>query len=454
MELKELREKREPIVQRMRELADLSNDEKREWTTEDKINWEAVNGDLNNLNRDIGRLERCKAASAAEAALVAPAGNQEVGQQAMDPEVSERAAGERTKRTEPVTAETEDLALRGGFMQLRGERPDEHQQRAMEAAGIHVNCDKHGPGLVIPIANTRQINTLRREGRALSTDSVATGGGTIAEGFVPQFEGALLAFGGMREIADITRTAEGNDLPWPTEDDTGNTGELIAEGTSVSDADPTLATVVFHAYKYSSKRVKISWEMLNDSAFDLASWLSGKLATRLGRIFNTHATTGTGAAQPFGITLASTLGVTTAASDAITTDEILDLIHSVDPSYRSNPGTAFMFHDSVTLFLRKLKDGEGRYIWQEGTQGGQPSTLFAYRVVTNQDMASTLATTAISMEFGDFGKYKIREVSNIRLIRDPWTDVATDQEGFFAFMRFDSNLLDAGTNPIKHMLQV
>src|SRR5690606_3040040 len=126
---------------------------------------------------------------------------------------------------------------------------------------------------------------------------------------------------------------------------------------------------------------------------------------RLGRRANTELTTGDGNGDPNGIVTASTLGKTAAAAAAVTYDEIIDLVHSVDPAYRASPKTRFMFNDSTLGVLRKLKDGEGRYIWTAGdVQNGVPGTILGYRYSINQAMAG-VATGEKSMIFGDFGKY-------------------------------------------------
>src|SRR6185312_4367995 len=106
-----------------------------------------------------------------------------------------------------------------------------------------------------------------------------------------------------------------------------------------------------------------------------------------------------------GVVTASTLGKTAAAVAAVTYDEIIDLIHSVDPAYRQSPKVRFMFNDLTLAAIRKLKDGDGSYIWTMGDiQGGVPGTIFGYKYSVNQAMAS-LGAAAKVMLFGDFGKY-------------------------------------------------
>ena len=161
--------------------------------------------------------------------------------------------------------------------------------------------------------------------------------------------------------------------------------------------------------------MKISAELLQDSAFNLASELGRILGERLARIQNEHATVGTGSNQPKGILTAAVEGVVSAAPDAIAPDELLDLIHSIDPAYR--PGATFLLHDNTVLALRKLKDAEGRYIWQPGMTTDAPDRIFNFPLVVNQDMPGAFAAGEKTVLFGQLKKFKIREVAGVRLRR-------------------------------------
>ena len=300
----------------------------------------------------------------------------------------------------------------------------------------------------------RNTSDLRahREGRAGMSTTDNVGGYTIPTGFVNNFEIALLAFGGPRQVADVIRTDSGNDLPWPTANDTGNTGVLLAEETTIgTTVNPTVSIKTFYAYKMSSKLIQISPELLQDSAFDMAAEIGRMLGERIGRCECTYYTTGTGSSQPSGCVTGATAGNTTASATAITADEIIDLIHTIDASYRQ--GAAFMMHDTVLSYIRKLKDGNGVYLWQPGMTFGKPDMIFGYPVYINTAMSSTITATDKTMMFGQWSKFKIRDVAQIRLRRLVERYADTDQEGFVAFHRTDSGLLDAGTHPLKYLLQ-
>jgi HK97 family phage major capsid protein len=297
----------------------------------------------------------------------------------------------------------------------------------------------------------RQLLHARIRNAAMSEGTTTAGGYTIPSGFVYQLEEALLWFGPMLQVADVYRTETGNPLPWPTENDTGNTGVLLAEGTTVgSSVADTFGQVLFNAYKFSSQLVQISAELLEDSAFDLAGLLGKKCGMRIGRVVNTYLTNGSGIGVPQGIVTGATLGVTCASSTAISFDEVISLEHAVPLAYR--PQMSYMSNDSTVLSLRKLKDSYGRYLWQQFANSGEPDLLNNRPLYKNQDMAS-IATTNKTILAGDFSKFKVRMVGDVRARRLIERYADTDQEAFITFLRLDSKVLDAGTHPIVYMQQ-
>lgn len=304
--------------------------------------------------------------------------------------------------------------------------------------------------------------------RAQSTSGSA-GGYSIPQGFLakidaklkyisPFFSEMTASFGAEAEsIFEVLRTTTGNNLPFPTNDDTGTTGELLAEnGDAFSNAaDLTFGQITMLAYKYSSKPMKVSNELLTDTGVDLESYIANALATRIARIVNTQFTTGDNSSKPQGIVIGASAGKTTAGATAITFPEILDLVHSVDPSYRMSPSARFMFHDNILLYLKKLTIGsstnDGRPLWQPGYNVGAPDTIDGFRYLLNQDMASSVATTNVTMLFGDMKKYFVRLVSNysIKRLNERFADA--DQTAWLLFLRADGRY--ANTSAIKKMTQ-
>jgi HK97 family phage major capsid protein len=197
--------------------------------------------------------------------------------------------------------------------------------------------------------------------------------------------------------------------------------------------------------------VLVPVELAQDASFDIDSHVASVLGTRLGRIHNSYQTTGTGSSEPQGIVVGASSGVTAAGASTVTADELLALIHSIDPAYR-NPafGAAFMLNDGSLLKLRQIKDGDGRPLWQPGVGEGAPNTIFGYPYVINQDMAA-MTTGLKPVLFGAIKKFMIRRVKDVTVLRLAERYADYHQVGYVAFTRFDSKVLDAGTDPVKYI---
>lgn len=275
------------------------------------------------------------------------------------------------------------------------------------------------------------------------------GGYTVATEFLRELERALLAFGGMLNLGRTIVTATGGDLQIPYSDDTSNVGAILGENQPITEQDVPFGQLTLGDYKYTSKLIRVSWELMQDSAFNMESFVAEVAGERLGRILNTHLTTGNGTSQPQGVVTGSVAGVTGSASTGITYNDLVDLQHSVDPAYRAN--ARFMFNDSTLKVLRKLKDSNGLPLWQPDMAGGIAGSILGQPYVINQDMAS-IALSAKSVLYGDFSYYLIRRISDFKLIRLNERYADNLQTGFFIFARYDAKLRNAGTNPIKHLV--
>jgi HK97 family phage major capsid protein len=285
----------------------------------------------------------------------------------------------------------------------------------------------------------------------MSTTTPGEGGYTVVSDIAALLIDAQKAFGGMREVAEILKMSQGNPLSFPTSDGTSEVGELIPQNTTATSQDPTFGTVDLPVYKFSSKIIAVPFELLQDSVIDIEAFVRGRIGMRLGRVNNLYFTTGTGSAQPRGVIVGATVGVTagngTSQVTAIIYDSLIDLVHSVDPAYRAGR-CRFMMNDASVKNIRKIKDGQSRPIFNPGYElnvpGGAPDTLLGYPITVNQDMA-VMAASAKSIAFGDFSYYKIRDVMAAEIFR--FTDSAytkLGQVGFLAWMRAGGNLVDAG----------
>ena len=444
---KQLREERAPLAHQIMTLNDKVQAENRDFTAEEREQWDRLNSDYNLFTNRISIAERT------ESILVeqnSPIDEQPKNKGASIPgreDYDGRKALEKYEnagREQPTEAD-HALALQA-WCRVQVDKPlsDAHT-RACRLTGVNAHAKEF-------VGNLHN-GSYRQFRNALSAQSGVAGQFTVPEGFVNSLERALLAFGGMRQVSDVMRTDTGNDMQWPTINATSNKGRILGENTTDSTLlEPTFGRIVFRAHKYTSDFIKVPVELFEDSAFQLAATLGDLQGEAIGRIQNDHFTTGTGAGQPTGIVtacLANSATQAAASPTAISFDDIMNLIHSVDPAYRDQPGAGFMMHDSILLAVRKLKSGDGQYLWQPSNQVGVPDRILGYSLTINQSMDSSIASGAESVLFGALGKYKIRDAGDVRMVRLNERFADSDQVGFIAFLRSDGNLLDAGVRPVK-----
>lgn len=469
---KALREKRLPLGKRIEELRNTIAKENRDFTAEERKNWEDVNKEYDGLTLQIQVAERAESVRKELDSPVIPAGDTVPGNDPYDA----RAAEKQRRREEKLGKRqaklaTRDFERRGWLANVgpdgKTKITEEHRALGLQAwcrmqtgrslKPEHIEaCRVTGikpnrRSLDLRLPGARELRKIYQEHRALSLNINTAGGYTVPEGFVNNLEIALLAYANVRSFATVMRTASGQDLPWPTVNDTSNKGAILAENATVTQQDTTFGQMIFHAYKYTSKLVLVPVELMEDSAFDLASTLGELLGIRIGRIQADHFTTGTGAGQPAGFITAGTKGRTAASSTAISTDDLYQLKHAVDPEYRRQPGVGWVMHDKILMQIKLLKDGLGRPLWQQSIAGGVPDTIDNDPIFIDQSMDNTIASGKNTVAYGALKKYVIRDVSQIRLRRLVERYADSDQEGFVMFMRADGNLLDAGTHPLQYM---
>lgn len=306
-------------------------------------------------------------------------------------------------------------------------------------------------------ANQDVVKVLgEREARAQGVGSAGIGGALVPEDFMAELIKSLADYGPLND-ANIVRqivTSTGAAMPWPTVDDTGNKGALIDENTQVTEQAITFNTKTLNAYKFTTRLVLVANELLQDSAIDVEAEVRRLLDERIGRIFNEKFTVGTGSDEPQGLVTAATLGVTAASTSAFTADEIIDLEHSVDPAYRRDPSCRWMFNDTTLKTIRKLKDGDGNYLWQPAdVRAGAPASLLGHPYSVNQDMDSIEGQSpsgdARPIVFGAFNRFVVRMVRMLAIRRLDERYADYDQVGFVGFTRADSELVD--TAAVKYL---
>ncbi len=271
------------------------------------------------------------------------------------------------------------------------------------------------------------------ERRALSVGTDTAGGYLVPDTLARDLVTIINEYSAMRQIVTPIVTQSGEDILIPVVNDASNEGTIVAENTTAAEQDVSFSQKRLTAYKYSSKRVKVSVELLTDAAYPLEQTLVRLLGERIGRAIEGDYVAGTGTNEPEGIVTGAIVGTTTAANNAITYDEIVDLVHSVDPAYRRS--AVFLLHDSTVQAIRKLKDSTGQPLWQPSLSDAAPGTILGYRYLTSPYMPE-IGSQAKVIVFGDMGAaYVIRDVRGIELVRSDRDVVDTYQITFNAWFR-------------------
>ncbi|MBU3100668.1 MULTISPECIES: phage major capsid protein [Clostridium] len=241
-----------------------------------------------------------------------------------------------------------------------------------------------------------------------------------------------------RQIANIITTSSG-DKKIPVVAGKGTASWVDEEGV-IPESDDSFGQVSIGAYKLATM-IKVSEELLNDSVFNLESYIAKEFARRIGTREEEAFFIGDGTGKPTGIfnaTGGATLGVTAASATAITLDEIMDLFYSLKSPYRKN--AIFTMNDSTVKAIRKLKDGNGQYIWQPSITAGTPDTILT-RPVKTSAYIPTLSASARSIAFGDFSYYWVADRQGRSFKRLNELYAATGQVGFMATQRVDGKLI-------------
>jgi HK97 family phage major capsid protein len=312
------------------------------------------------------------------------------------------------------------------------------------------------------------------------------GGYFVPAGFVYDIEKATKFYANLLDGSSIRimETATGNVLPYPTSNDTNEAWTLLSETTQVLDNGttpnyPTVGTlplanpgnvlasnVTFGAYKGSTGLVRVSLELMQDSAFSLEAFLKEAFAVRLGRGYEYYLTLGTGTNAPFGILPAITASGATAVvaagssvndgivgnigSNSIGYQDLVNLIHSVDPTYRR--GAKFMFSDLTLAHLKTRIDKFGRPLWVPSVRESEPDTVAGFPYVINQSFPQ-IAASKTTVAFGQWSKFIARKVRDLSIARLDERFADYGEVAYVGFSRIDSRLLDAGTHPLNLLVQ-
>lgn len=400
--LHELQEKRRNIAAQMRTLHDKIGDNA--WTDEQRTEWNKMKAELDGVDAVISREEELRSM---DEKFVKE-------QEAAEAEKRAQKDGEKTLSVDERRGQAFNAFLRNGLTNLT---PEERQAlNEMRAQGVGVN--DHG-GYTVPKEMQARI--------------------------VEQMK----AYGGIASVAQILTTSDGRTIEWITADGTTEEGELIGENTAATEADTLFGIANLGAKKLSSKIIRVSNELLQDSAINIESYLADRIAQRIGRAEAKYLIQGTGAgtpAQPKG--LAASVTGTTQAKTVGKVDwlDVNALLHSLDPAYRNVGNSRLAFNDNTLKLLKEMVDGQNRPLWLPDVAGVAPSTILGKQYVIDQGIAD-IAKDAKFIYFGDFNRFVVRRVAYMTLKRLVERYAEFDQTAFLAFHRFDCVLED--TSAIK-----
>lgn len=216
---------------------------------------------------------------------------------------------------------------------------------------------------------------------------------------------------------------------------------LISEEGSYPDTDDSFGQVTFKAYKFG-RIVKASEELIADSAFNIEGHLRDSHARSIGKAEATYFWNGTGSSQPQGVLTGAQTGVTTTANNKITADEIINLYYSLAEQYRAE--AAFFFNDSTMKEIRKLKDGNGQYLWQPGLAGtNDAATILSKPVYTSEYIPAISSSAKIGVFANMQEAFWIADREGINFLRLNELYAATGQVGFRCSARSDGHVVIA-----------
>lgn len=218
------------------------------------------------------------------------------------------------------------------------------------------------------------------------------------------------------------------------------TASWMDEEGAYQESDEVFGQVNLDAHKVGTL-IKVSEELLQDSAFDLEGYLYSEFVRRIGAAEESAFLTGNGSSKPTGLlhtTGGAEIGVNAAGAAAVTADELIDLFYSLKSQYREN--AVWILNDSTVKAIRKLKKGDGEYLWQPAIKDGQVNTILGRPYFTASAMPEMTAESKPVL-FGDLNYYWIGDRQGIGFKRLNELYAGSGQVGFLASKRLDGKLV-------------
>ena len=270
----------------------------------------------------------------------------------------------------------------------------------------------------------------------LSESVDADGGYLVPEEFEHQIITGLDEANVIRSLAKVITTHHDRKIPISVGH---SVATWTAENAAYTESNPTFGQKQIDAFKLTDL-VRISVELLQDAEFDLEAYIAAEFARAFGIAEEQAFCVGSGTNQPTGIFTENggTVGVTAAAANAITVDEVISLVYALKAPYRKN--AKFLMNDATVALLRKLKDNNGAYLWQPSVQAGQPDKLLGYPLYTSP-YAPIVEGGALAVAFGDFKNYWIGDRAGRTVQRLNELYATNGQIGYVATERVDGKVI-------------
>jgi len=401
--IQELVDKRAKLVTEARSLVDKAEAECKEgkrdaasFTAEEEQRWDALWKDADETKAEIDRLQKdLDQRSRLESA------ESELEQRRREPPRPDAgAAGARGGRPGELRDERSLSPYERRMARLRRRRPQLH--RALERLESDDYEDAFWgelfEGRSAHPDHVRELREAQEELRALSIGTGSEGGFTVPVDTEMRLVMALDEENAIRDLATVIPIAHDRNIP--VIDDNADLGDadVVDENAAYNEADIVFGQKSLGAYKFT-RSIRVPEELLQDNVVGLEQQLPMMLGRRLGRHEEDMFISGGGGGDPIGLLIQMLTGKTTAAAGVWTSDEIIDMFHSVRRPYRRR-GT-WVCNDAFTLGTRKLKDSENQYLWQPGLQAGSPDTLMGRPIRISDSMPTIAASQPIAL-FGDW----------------------------------------------------
>ncbi|MEO0422604.1 MAG: phage major capsid protein [Pseudomonadota bacterium] len=429
--LRELKGKRNKIDTELRTVYDGAEKEDRGFNADEKQTWDNLHQARSDLDQRIEATESMMDEARAYAQDVDDYARDEYGEAGdrnpsgrIGPSQERSANGQPPADPEARVRDAFNVFLRGGITACN----EEQRNIMMQRAGA------------VPDEVRAQGTTPDTAGGYAVTEESA---GRIVLGM--QDYDAIGALAGQPNGPMLYPTATGALLPVPKDDDF-QVGEQLAENAQASQSDQTLGIINYLSYIFTSKIIRVSFNLLQDANINIMQYLEGKGAERLGRILSSRHAIGGGPSAPTptieGLTIGAAAGVDAVSATAFTYEELLDLKHEVDPAYR-RMGPRWVFNDNTLKVLKLFTETDsGRPLWQPNIALGEPPTIDGDQYVVDQDMPD-IATGTVPVVYGALSRYGVRAVRGIEMLRFAEKYADSLQVGFLFWTRRDARVEDS-----------